>query len=364
MRSLWLVALLLVSSLRVPGQDETVTLDDLVQSADQWAHENLDEDALRVLQDVDRERVKEFLSAIQKQFHGEYVVDLASLKDSAKAIVPLLESHEETQPYAAWLKTRLDYLEVADQLRSAIPPPKPEPGQPPRPAPNPGPEKEREVWVKKLAERPWPEAAKPYVPRLKPIFTGQKVPGELVWVAEVESAFDPRARSPAGAAGLYQLMPATARQYGLRTRLPDQRLRAEDNARAAAKHLQHLHAQFKDWRLALAAYNAGEGTVQKLLHRHNARTFDAIATHLPAETQMYVPKVEATLLRREGVKLDRLERTPGTRNERAGSGSSRERDEQKLLSSPFGNPGAMFSDSPPLTFSAPRFYFASRSGAC
>jgi membrane-bound lytic murein transglycosylase D len=310
-RKLWLVALLAVGSLRVLGQDEMVTVDDLMQSADEWAKENLDEDALRALQEVDRDKVKQFLSGIQKQFRGDYVVGLASLKDSAKAILPLLESCEETQPYAAWLKARLDYLEVADQLRSTIPPPKVEPGQPPRPAPNPTPEKEREVWVKKLAERPWPETAKPYVSRLKPIFTEQKVPPELVWVAEVESSFDPRARSPAGAAGLYQLMPATAKQYGLRTWLPDQRLRAEDNTRAAAKYLQHLHGQFKDWRLALAAYNAGEGTVQKLLDRHKARTFDAIATHLPAETQMYVPKVEATVARREGVALSKLRAPSG-----------------------------------------------------
>ena len=128
----------------------------------------------------------------------------------------------------------------------------------------------------------------------------------MVWLAEVESSFDARVRSPAGAAGLFQLMPATAKSYGLKTSPSDQRLQPEDSARAAAKYLGHLHGQFKDWRLALAAYNAGEGTVQKLLERHKARTFDAIATHLPAETQMYVPKVEATLLRREGVELSRL----------------------------------------------------------
>jgi membrane-bound lytic murein transglycosylase D len=101
-------------------------------------------------------------------------------------------------------------------------------------------------------------------------------------------------------------MPATAKQYGLRTWPFDQRLKPEPSARAAAKHLGYLHGRFKDWRLAVAAYNAGEGTVQKLLKSQNARTFDAIATRLPAETQMYVPKVEATLLRREGVKLDEL----------------------------------------------------------
>jgi membrane-bound lytic murein transglycosylase D len=122
----------------------------------------------------------------------------------------------------------------------------------------------------------------------------------------VESSFDPRARSPAGAAGLIQLMPATAKRYGLRTWPLDHRLRPDDSARAAAKYLDYLHTHFKDWRLALAAYNAGEGTVEKLLQKHKARTFDEIATHLPAETQMFVPRVEATLARREGLKLSQL----------------------------------------------------------
>ena len=288
------------------AQDDTITLDELVQSADQWAKENLDDDTLRALQEVDREKVKQFFRDLAKQFHNEQVVDLGALNDTAKAMLPLLESYEETAPYAAWLKTRLDYLEVADQIRRSTPPPTPKPGQPPKPAPNPPPAKEREIWIKRLSARPWPEAAKPYVARLKPIFAEQKVPPELVWMAEVESSFDARVRSPAGAAGLFQLMPATAKRYGLRTWPPDQRLQPEDSARAAAKYLEHLHGQFKDWRLALAAYNAGEGTVQKLLERQKAKTFDAIATHLPAETQMYVPKVEATLLRREGVELSRL----------------------------------------------------------
>jgi peptidoglycan lytic transglycosylase D len=288
------------------AQDDTMTLDELVQSADQWANENLDEQALRALRDVDRHKVEQFLRDIEKQFHGEYVLDLVPLKETAKTILPLLEGYEETQPYAAWLKAQLDYLDVADQLRLIIPPPKAVPGQPPRPVPNPAPKIEREIWVKKLAARPTPEAASPYVSRLKAIFTAQGVPPELVWVAEVESSFDPRARSPTGAAGLFQLMSPTARRYGLRTWPLDHRLRPDDSARVAARYLQYLHARFKDWRLALAAYNAGEGTVEKLLHRYHARTFDAIATHLPAETQMFVPRVEATLARREGIKLSQL----------------------------------------------------------
>jgi membrane-bound lytic murein transglycosylase D len=306
-----IVGSLLLCACLSSGQDDSMTLDDLARSADQWAKENLDEETLRALQEVDRDKVKQFFKDLQKQFHGEYVVDVASLKVTAKAVLPLLEGYEETQPYAAWLKAQLDYLEVADQFRLIILSPKVEPGQPAKPVPNPAAKLEREVWVKRLADRPWPDGAKPYVSRLKPIFTAQKAPPELVWVAEVESSFDPRARSPAGAAGLFQLMPATAKRYGLRTWPLDDRLRPDESARAAAKYLEYLHAHFKDWRLALAAYNAGEGTVEKLLERHKARTFDAIATQLPAETQMFVPRVEATLARREGVELSQLRAPSG-----------------------------------------------------
>jgi membrane-bound lytic murein transglycosylase D len=306
MKKLWAAALLVAGTSFASAQDDAVTLDELLRSADQWARENLDQDALRVLQNVDQAKARQLFANIQKQFHGEYVVDLAVLKDAAKALAPVLEKYEETLPYALWLKTRLDYLEVADHFRLTIPPPKTTPNQPPKPVPNPPAQAEREIWIEKLAERPWPKSAKPFVSRLKPIFAAQKIPAELVWVAEVESSFDPRARSPQGAAGLFQLMPATAKRYGLSVWPFDQRLKAEESAQAAAKYLQFLHKHFKDWRLALAAYNAGEGTVQNLLAQNKAHTYDAIASRLPAETQMFVPKVEATLLRREGLKLSQL----------------------------------------------------------
>lgn len=307
MKTVGLAAVVLLNLVPVMAQERAVDLEDVMQSAEEWAGENLDEDSLCALQSADQEKVRRLFARVQKEFQGEYVVDVAALKDAVKAVLPLLESSEDTLPYALWFKTRLDYLEVADQFRLTVPPPAVEPGQPPKPVPNPAPQKEREIWNKQLAERPWPPNAKPYVQELKPIFAAQKVPPELVWMAEVESSFDPRVRSPAGAAGLFQLMPATARRYGLKTSWPfDQRLKPEPSARAAAQHLRLLHSQFKDWRLALAAYNAGEGTVQNLLTRHKATTYDAIATRLPAETQLYVPKIEATLLRREGVKLSEL----------------------------------------------------------
>ena len=306
MKKFGLILCLLCNYLPVFGQDDAISLDDLMRSADQWAKENLDEDALRVLQSVDQEQARQLFKEIEKRFHGEYVVDLAALKDTARIVLPLLERYEETLPYALWLKARLDYLDVAEQLRLSMPPPKVTPGQPPKPVSNPAPQIEREIWIKKLMDRPWPKTAKPLVSRLKPIFAARKVPPELVWIAEVESSFDPRARSPQGAAGLFQLMPATAKRYGLRVRPLDQRLKPDESAQAAAQYLDYLHRHFKDWRLALAAYNAGEGTVEKLLVRHKARSFDEIATHLPAETQMFVPRVESVLLRREGMKLSQL----------------------------------------------------------
>jgi len=118
-----------------------------------------------------------------------------------------------------------------------------------------------------MSDRPVPAEAKPYVGKLKPIFTEKKVPDQLVWLAEVESSFDPEARSPAGAAGLFQLMPQTAKQYGLRTWPFDQRLDPEPSARVAAALLARLQEKFKDWRLTLAAYNAGEGTVMRYGNR-------------------------------------------------------------------------------------------------
>ena len=200
MKWLGFIALLMMS-VPAPAQDNSATWEDVMQSAEQWAKENLDEDTLRALKSVDRQKVKNFLTTIQKEFQGEYVIDLAGLRDAARVILPLLESHDETVPYALWLKARLDYLDTANEFRLTIPPPKPEPGKVASP-PNPRPQLEREVWIKKLSDRPWPDAAKPYVSRLKPIFISEKVPAELVWIAEVESSFDPRARSPIGAAGL------------------------------------------------------------------------------------------------------------------------------------------------------------------
>jgi membrane-bound lytic murein transglycosylase D len=101
-------------------------------------------------------------------------------------------------------------------------------------------------------------------------------------------------------------MPDTAKQYGLSLFPRDQRFQTEPSATASAQLLKHLYGRFQDWRLALAAYNAGEGAVQKQLDRYKLRSYDDIAVHLPAETQMYVPRVEAIVLQREGANLQQL----------------------------------------------------------
>jgi membrane-bound lytic murein transglycosylase D len=306
MRKAWLIVLLAGCLPLGRAQEATISLDDLMDSAQQWAEENIDPEVLSQLNSADQRKVQQLFRDLQQQLQGEYVVDLAALRDSAKVVLPLLEASEQGRPYAAWLKAQVDYLEVADQLLVKIPPPKSEPDQPPKPRPNPSAQIERQVWIGELKERPWPPAAKQYVTELKPVFTAQGIPGELVWLAEVESGFDPKALSPVGAAGLFQLMPATAKRFGLKLRLPDQRYKPQPSATAAAKYLRALHQRFKDWRLALAAYNAGEGTIQRLMDRYSAKTFDELSPHLPAETQMYVPRYEAVLLRREGKKIEEL----------------------------------------------------------
>jgi membrane-bound lytic murein transglycosylase D len=299
-------ALLAAGALSVRADGQTVTLPEVLQDAERWAQENLDTNVLDLLPKVDDNAVRQFLREVQQRFRGDYVVDLSPLKQTAQTVMPLLESHSETKPYASWLKTQMDYLDVADEIRLTVPAPAVETNQPAPPRTNPSPQKERDVWVRKISGRPWSAAAKEYVPQLKPIFAAQKVPPELVWVAEVESSFDRRAESPAGAAGLFQLMPETAKRFGLSLWPRDERFEAEASATASARYLKFLFDRFQDWRLALAAYNAGEGSVQKLLDRYKTRSYDDIAAHLPAETQMYVPRVEAVVRQREGAKLEEL----------------------------------------------------------
>ncbi len=280
---------------------------EILQGANDWLKENIDDRVLDTL-GVDESRVRKFLADVQRQFDGVYVYDLGAWRETARQIQPVLASYEETAPYAAWLTAHLDYFDVAETLRTNVATQTTNVVRLPAPSPT----VERSVWVQVIEKRPAPAAAAKHLPRLKQIFAEERVPTELVWIAEVESSFDATARSPAGAAGMFQLMPATARDYDLSVGLlRDERLNPEKSARAAARHLRRLYLRFGDWRLAFAAYNVGEGRVSELLKKHKARSFDEIAHYLPSETQLYVPKLEATLRKREGVTLAQLKSPVG-----------------------------------------------------
>ena len=129
-------------------------------------------------------------------------------------------------------------------------------------------------------------------PVLEPILRNEGVPAGLAAVVFVESRGQVTALSPKGARGIWQFMPDTARRYGLIvTPELDERLDVYKSTRAAARYLHDLHTQFESWPLALAAYNAGEDTVQRAIDRTSTRDFASVARMLPLETQSYVPAV-------------------------------------------------------------------------
>ena len=122
------------------------------------------------------------------------------------------------------------------------------------------------------------------------------MPTELALLPFVESAFQPEALSRAKAAGLWQFMPATGTHYSLEQNLwRDDRRDVLESTRAALDYFEYLYGMFSDWHLALAAYNWGEGSVQRAIRRQQARKRPADYQHLrmPNETANYVPKLEA-----------------------------------------------------------------------
>lgn len=132
---------------------------------------------------------------------------------------------------------------------------------------------------------------------IRAAFRAEGVPEELIWLAMVESAFEPTVKSPAGAAGMFQFMPDGARQYGLRLdRFTDERKDPSKSATAAAKYLADLHKRFGTWELALAAYNMGHGALLSAVRKYSTNDFWELArleAGLPFETAMYVPKILA-----------------------------------------------------------------------
>ncbi len=124
----------------------------------------------------------------------------------------------------------------------------------------------------------------------------RNMPMELALLPFVESAFQPEALSRAKAAGLWQFMPATGKDYELEQNLwRDDRRDVLESTRAALDYFEYLHGLFGDWQLTLAAYNWGEGSVQRAISRAKRRKQPTDYAHLrmPRETANYVPKLEA-----------------------------------------------------------------------
>ncbi|HUG11374.1 MAG TPA: lytic transglycosylase domain-containing protein [Opitutaceae bacterium] len=309
-------------------------VENLQDQVAKWMEENLTEEQISQLPQFDREQFVTFFQPVIDSLAADDFEAMATIREHAAHGLALLRANPLGASYADWLEARMDYLDVAVEVartwreqwekerteeiarrereleafrRNGTPIVK-------RPTPRPEDVKLRiersagsdETWRRKVATRPAPAAAARYVPQLKKVFAAEGVPPELVWIAEVESSFNPKAQSPVGARGLFQFMPATAKHYGLSTFPFDERTNPEKSARAAAQYLKVLHRRFNDWPLALAAYNAGEGRVGRLLERHKARDFESIAPRLPAETRLYVPKVLATVAAREGIEARSL----------------------------------------------------------
>jgi membrane-bound lytic murein transglycosylase D len=130
-----------------------------------------------------------------------------------------------------------------------------------------------------------------YFPLFEEMLDKYQLPQELKYLAIVESALNPKARSRAGAMGLWQFMPGTGRMYGLHSNSRiDDRMDPYKATEAACQHFVDLYQIYQDWNLVLAAYNAGPGNVNKAIRRSNGATdFWTIQQYLPRETRAYVP---------------------------------------------------------------------------
>lgn len=138
-----------------------------------------------------------------------------------------------------------------------------------------------------------------YVPMIQRIFAEVGLPQDLAWIAFIESSFLPHARSPRAAHGIWQFMPRTGREYGLKSNgIVDERSDPEKATRAAARYLAYLHDLFGDWYLAMAAYNAGEGKIMHGIQRTSARDFWQLASTsaIRRQTANYVPAFLASVL--------------------------------------------------------------------
>jgi membrane-bound lytic murein transglycosylase D len=149
-----------------------------------------------------------------------------------------------------------------------------------------------------------------YSPMIRRILDEEGVPQELIYLAQAESGFLPRAVSNKQATGMWQFVKFRGQQYGLmQTPYSDERLDPEKATRSAARHLRDLYAQFGDWYLAIAAYNCGPGNVEKAVARTGYADFWELRNRrvLPLETTNYVPIILAMTIMAKNPKSYDLE---------------------------------------------------------
>lgn len=149
----------------------------------------------------------------------------------------------------------------------------------------------RPDYVKRMTER-----GSRYLYHIMQEVERRRMPAELALLPFIESAFNPQAMSTAKASGMWQFMPATGRDFELKQNVfRDDRRDVLASTRAALDYLSRLHGMFGDWHLALAAYNWGEGNVQRAIARNRRAGLPTGYEHLrmPAETRHYVPKLQA-----------------------------------------------------------------------
>lgn len=145
----------------------------------------------------------------------------------------------------------------------------------------------------------WLARSSMYRPHIEAELKKARLPQDLVYLAMIESGFNPSAYSSAKACGLWQFMEGTGNQYGLRVDpWVDERREPEKATKAAIRYLSSLYNQFGDWYLAVAAYNAGEGKIGKAMKMHNAKDFweVAVSDGIFMETKRYVPKLIAAII--------------------------------------------------------------------
>ncbi len=145
----------------------------------------------------------------------------------------------------------------------------------------------------------WLARSGKYVPMFQKELREAGLPEDLAYLAMIESGFNQRAYSRARAVGLWQFMKGTGKDYNLRIdRYVDERRHAEKSTKAAVAFLSDLYANFGDWHLAVAGYNAGGGKIGRGLKRYKCNDFWSLAEHkyLRLETKRYVPKLIAAII--------------------------------------------------------------------